>query len=95
MGSACAQIFIVRRLGDIVTVTPVAVRHGYRHGRMTRVISSQGVVFVFLLTVHGHFYHVDGASSVLGALWLSALPKGYTCPSGEAKNMQRGVRHFL
>jgi hypothetical protein len=45
---------------------PVAVRHGYHHGRMTRVISSQGVVFVFLLTVHGHFHHVDGASSVLG-----------------------------
>jgi hypothetical protein len=24
---------------------PVTVRHGYRHGRMTGVISSQGVVF--------------------------------------------------
>jgi hypothetical protein len=94
MGSACARIFVVRRLGGIVTVTPVAVRHGYHHGRMTGVISSQGTVFMFLLTMHGHFYHVDGASSVLGALWLSALPKGYTCPSGEAKTCSGGSGIF-
>jgi hypothetical protein len=68
MGGACAQIFVVRRLGGTVTVTPVTVRHGYRDGRMTGVISSQGVVSVFLLTIQGHIHHVDGASSVLGAL---------------------------
>jgi hypothetical protein len=90
MGGACTRIFIVRRLGGTNIVTPVAMRHSYHHGRMTGVISSQGAVSVFLLTVHGHFHHVDGASSVLGAPWLSALPKGSTCPSGEAETC-RGV----
>jgi hypothetical protein len=41
-------------------------RYECRRSRMTGVISSQGVVSVFLLTVHGHVHHVDGASTVLG-----------------------------
>jgi hypothetical protein len=46
---------------------PSLWRHGYHHGRMIGVISSQGMVSLFLLTVHGHFHHVDGVSSVLRA----------------------------
>jgi hypothetical protein len=33
---------------------------------MTRVMSSQDVVLVPLLTMHGHVHHVDGVSTVLG-----------------------------
>jgi hypothetical protein len=47
------------------------------------------MVLVPLLTVHGHVHHVDGASTVLGSLWLPASPEGTMCPSGEAK-MRRG-----
>jgi hypothetical protein len=35
-------------------------RYGCRRGRMTGVMSSQGVVPVLLLTVHGHVNPVDG-----------------------------------
>jgi hypothetical protein len=73
---------------------PSLWRHGYHHGRMTEVISSQGVVFVFLLTVHGHFHHVDGESSVLGPPWPSALPMGSTCPLGEAETYREGSGAF-
>jgi hypothetical protein len=34
--------------------------YGCRRGRMTGVMSSQDVVPVPLLTVHGHVHHVDG-----------------------------------
>jgi hypothetical protein len=70
---------------------PLLWRYGYRHGRMTGVMSSQGVVLVPLLTVHGHVHHVDGASTVLGSPWLPVLPEGSMCPSGEAKRAARGV----
>jgi hypothetical protein len=61
------MIFMVRGLGGTAVVTPLLWRYGCRRGRMTGVMSSQGVVLVPLLTVHGHVYHVDGASTVLGA----------------------------
>jgi hypothetical protein len=34
--------------------------YGCRRGRMTVVMSSQGVVPVPLLIVHGHIHHIDG-----------------------------------
>jgi hypothetical protein len=40
---------------------PLLWRYGCRRGRMTEVMSSQGVVLVPLLTVHGHIHHVDGS----------------------------------
>jgi hypothetical protein len=46
---------------------PLLWRYGYRRGRMTGVMSSQGVVLVPLLTVHGHVHHVDEASTIIGA----------------------------
>jgi hypothetical protein len=58
------------------------------------VLSSQVVVPVSLLTVHGHV-HVDGASTLVGGpLWLPALPEGSTCPSGEAETRRRGSSAF-
>jgi hypothetical protein len=45
---------------------PLLWRYGCDRGRMTRVMSSQGMALVPLLTVHGHVHHVDGASAVLG-----------------------------
>jgi hypothetical protein len=33
---------------------------------MIGVMSSQGMVPVLLLTVHGHIHHIDGASTVVG-----------------------------
>jgi hypothetical protein len=45
---------------------PLLWWYGCHHGRMTGVMSSQGVISVPLLTVHGHVHHVDGASTVLG-----------------------------
>jgi hypothetical protein len=57
---------------------------------MTGVNSSQGVVPVPLLTVHGHVHHVDGASTVLGPPWLPVLPEGSMCPSGEARKCAMG-----
>jgi hypothetical protein len=68
---------------------PLLWRYKCRRGRMTGVMSSQGVVPVPLLTVHGHVHHADRASTVVGAPWLSVLPEGSTCPSGEAE-MRRG-----
>jgi hypothetical protein len=46
---------------------PLLWRHGCHRGRMTGVMSSQDVVPMPLLTVHGHVHHVDGASTVSGA----------------------------
>jgi hypothetical protein len=45
---------------------PLLWRYGCCRGRMTGVMSRQGVVPVPLLTVHGHVHHVDGASTVVG-----------------------------
>jgi hypothetical protein len=65
-------------------------RYGCRRGRMIGVISSQGMVLVPLLTMHGYVYHVDRASTVLGSLWLLVLPEGSTCPSGEGETCREG-----
>jgi hypothetical protein len=40
--------------------------YGCRRGRLIGVMSSQDVVHVPLLNVHGHVHHVDRASTVLG-----------------------------
>jgi hypothetical protein len=40
---------------------PLLWRYGCRHGRMTGVISSQGVVPMLLLIVHGHVHPIDGS----------------------------------
>jgi hypothetical protein len=73
---------------------PLLWWYGCHHGRMTGVMSSQGVISVPLLTVHGHVHHVDGASTVLGPLWLPVFPKGSTCPSDEAKTCRGGSGAF-
>jgi hypothetical protein len=46
--------------------TPLLWRYGCHRGRMTGVMSSQGVVLVPLLTVYGHVHHVDRASTIVG-----------------------------
>jgi hypothetical protein len=61
VGGTCARVFAVRGLGGTVVVTPLLWKYGCRRGRMTGVISSQGVVPMLLLTVHGHVHHVDGS----------------------------------
>jgi hypothetical protein len=73
---------------------PLLWRYGCHRGRMTGVMSSQGVVLVPLLTMHDYDHHVDGASTVLGAPWLPILPKGSTCPSGEAEMCYGGSGAF-
>jgi hypothetical protein len=40
---------------------PLLWRYGCRCGRMIEVMSSQGVVPVLLLVVHGHVHHVNGS----------------------------------
>jgi hypothetical protein len=45
---------------------PLLWRYGCCRGRMTEVMSRQGMVPVPLLTVHGHVHHVDGASTIVG-----------------------------
>jgi hypothetical protein len=66
-------------------------RYGCHHGRMTGVMSSQGVVPVLLLTVHGHVRLIDGSKyRSWGPLWLLVLPKGSMCPSGKAKTHRGG-----
>jgi hypothetical protein len=74
---------------------PLLWRYGCRRGRMTGVMSSQGVVPMPLLTVHGHVHHVDGSEyRSWGAPWLPILPKGSTCPSGEAEMRRGGLGAF-
>jgi hypothetical protein len=46
----------------------------------------QGVVPVLLLNVHGHVHPIGGSGCHgWGSLWLTALPEGHMCPSGEAE----------
>jgi hypothetical protein len=73
---------------------PLLWRYGCRRGRMTGVISGEGVVLVPLLTMHGHVHHVDGASTVLVAPVAPVLPEGSMCPSGEAERSRRGLGAF-
>jgi hypothetical protein len=72
VGDACTEIFVVRGLGGTAVVTPLLWRYECRRGRMTGVMSSQGVALVPLLTVHGHVHHVDRGSTVLG---VSVAPR--------------------
>jgi hypothetical protein len=44
-----------------LSLPPFLWRYGRRRGRMTGVMSNQGVVPVLLLTVHGHVYPTDGS----------------------------------
>jgi hypothetical protein len=71
-------------------------RYGCHRGRMTGVMSSQGMVPVLLLTVHGHVHPIDGSECrSWGPPWLPVLPEGSTCPSGEAETRYRGGRALL
>jgi hypothetical protein len=46
----------------------------------------QGVIPMLLLTVHGHVRPIDGSGCHgFEAPWLTVLPEGSTCPSGEAE----------
>jgi hypothetical protein len=59
---------------------------------MTGVMSSQGMVPVPLLTVHGHVYHINGSEyHSWGPPWLPVLPEGSTCPSGKAETRRGGL----
>jgi hypothetical protein len=46
--------------------SPLLWRYGCHRGRMTGVMSSQVIVPMPLLTMHGHIHHVDGVSTVVG-----------------------------
>jgi hypothetical protein len=53
---------------------------------MTGVMLGQGMVFMLLLTVHGHVHPIDGSGCCgWGSPWLTVLPKGYKCPLGEVE----------
>jgi hypothetical protein len=65
-------------------------RYGRRCGTMTGVMSSQGVVPVLLVTMHGHVHPIDGSECrSWGPPWLPVLPKVFTCLSGEVE-VRRG-----
>jgi hypothetical protein len=58
---------------------------------MTRVTLSQNVVLVLLFVVRGHIRPIGGSGRRgWGSLWLTVLPEGYTCPSGEAEGSREG-----
>jgi hypothetical protein len=51
----------------------------------------QGAVLVLLLIVHGHVHPILGSGCRdWGSPWLTVLPEGYMCPSGEAVVSQGG-----
>jgi hypothetical protein len=59
---------------------------------MIRFMLGQGVVHVLMLTAHGHVHPISGSRCrSWGALWLTVLPEGSTCPLGEAE-VSRGGR---
>jgi hypothetical protein len=64
-------------------------RYGCHRDRMTWVMSSQGVVPVPLLTVHGHVHHVDGANTVLGGPVAPRLALGFHVPLGRGAEIRR------
>jgi hypothetical protein len=50
---------------------PLLWRYGCHHGRMTEVMSSQGMVPMLQLTVHGHVHLIDGSKChSWGPSWL-------------------------
>jgi hypothetical protein len=52
---------------------------------------AQGVVLVFLLTVHGHVRPIGWSRCHgWGPPWLPVLPEGSTCPLGEAEVCRGG-----
>jgi hypothetical protein len=69
-------------------------RYGCHRGRMTGAISSQSMVLVPPLTMHGHVHHVDGASIVLGVPVASRFARGSMCPSSEAETLYGGSGAF-
>jgi hypothetical protein len=74
---------------------PLMWRYGCHHGIMTGVMSSQGVVPVLLLTVHGHVHPIDGSEcSSWGPSWLPVLLEGSTCTSSEAETRCGGLGAF-
>jgi hypothetical protein len=73
---------------------PLLWRYGCCRSRMTEVTSSQVMVPMFLLTVHDHVHHIDGASTVLGPPWLPTLSEGSTCPLGETGTLRGGSGTF-
>jgi hypothetical protein len=53
---------------------PLLWRNGCCRGRMIGIVSSQGVVPVLLLTMHGHVHPVDGSHyRSWGPPWLLVL----------------------
>jgi hypothetical protein len=62
---------------------------------MTGVISSQSVVPVLLLTVHGHVHHVDRSEyRSWGPPWLPVLPEGSSAPWARQKHTAGGSDAF-
>jgi hypothetical protein len=58
---------------------------------MTGVTLSQGVVLVLLFAMRGHVRPIGGnGCRGWGSPWLTILPEGYTCPSGEAEVSRGG-----
>jgi hypothetical protein len=95
MGGACARVFVARRLGGTVAITPLLWRYGCRRGRMTGVMLSQSVVPVLLLTVHSHVHPIEGSMfRSWGPPWLPVLLQGSTCPSGEVETRCGGSGAF-
>jgi hypothetical protein len=74
---------------------PLLWRYGCHHGRMTGVMSSQGMVPVLLLTVHCHVHPIDRSECrSWRPPWLPVLPKGSTCLSGEVEMRHGGSGAF-
>jgi hypothetical protein len=79
----------------LLSSPPLLWRYGCCHGRMTEVMSSQGVVLVLMLTVHVHVHTIDGSECrSWEPPWLPVLPEGSTCPSGEAETHHEGSGTF-
>jgi hypothetical protein len=73
---------------------PLLWRYGCHRGRMTGAMSSQSVVLVPPLTMHGHVHHVNGASIVLGVPVASRFAWGFHVPLERGGNTPRGVRRL-
>jgi hypothetical protein len=75
--------------------SPLLWMYGCHRDRMTGVMSSQGIVPMPLLTVHGHVHHVDGASTMVGpprgSLSCLRVPRA---PRARQKHAVRGSDAF-
>jgi hypothetical protein len=90
----CPCVTKVGDLGGIAASPLLLWRYGCRRGRMIGVMSSQSVVLVPLLTVHGHVHHVDGANTVLGVPVAPRLAWGLHVPLGRGGECIVGVGHL-